>query len=258
MRANGDGEWGSGPRKVLLLHGFSGGPSDLRALGEALASRGFHAFAPELPGHGPAYVGLHRTSDEDWRKAAVNALRRLRGADGQPVGVVGFSLGGALAIQLAAARPQEVGALALLAPALRLSGSSRIYRAVFRWPLTSLLVPTVGKGAPDLVNDGALPLHRDGDRLPTKGARLLDRMIRGARRSLPSVRCPLLVAWGARDRVVPRQAAVEASENAGSRPAPLVVLPRSGHHLALDVDREVLFGRVAEFLDANLPEVSSG
>src|SRR5690606_29077953 len=59
-------QWGSGPRPVLLLHGFSGGPQDLRLLGEALAARGFRAVAPTLPGHGAELRGLGGVREEDW------------------------------------------------------------------------------------------------------------------------------------------------------------------------------------------------
>ena len=37
---------------VLLLHGFTGSPWEVRPLGESLAARGFHVLAPQLPGHG--------------------------------------------------------------------------------------------------------------------------------------------------------------------------------------------------------------
>lgn len=243
----GDLEWGGGSRKVLLLHGFSGGPSDLRYLGETFAARGYHCLAPELPGHGPRWEGLEQTTPADWIRAAEEALARLRGGADTPVQVVGFSLGGALALRLAAARPDAVSSLALLAPALALQGSSRLYRALFRWRLVAALVPSVAKGESDLRNEGALPIHRSGDRLPTRGAALLDGLIRRAEASLPSIRCPAIVLWGAQDRVVPRLAAERAAEEIGSGPAPLVVFSRSGHHLALDVEREGVAEAILRF-----------
>jgi len=229
---------------VLLLHGFSGGPSDLRYLGDRLVEAGFSPLAPALPGHGTDRARLGDLSAADWQRAAREALLALRRQAGRPIHLVGFSLGGALAAWLAAHHPEDVQSLVLLAPALRLSGSSRIYRTVFRFPLLARLVPAVRKGPPD-VSPGSLPVDRGPELLPTVAARLLDEMIRAGRQAIGSVRCPTLVAWGAKDSVVPRAAAEEAARGTGGK---LVVLPNSRHHLALDADRQRLADEVLDFL----------
>jgi len=236
--------WGKGPHDVLLLHGFSGGPSDLRFLGDRLAEAGFSPLAPALPGHGADRPRLGELSAADWQQAAEEALLSLRRRAGRPIHLVGFSLGGALAAHLAANHAEDVQSLVLLAPALRLSGSSRIYREVFRIPLLSRLVPAVRKGPPD-ISPAALPVDRGPELLPTAAARLLDEVIRAGRAAIGGVRCPTLVAWGARDGVVPRAAAEEAARQTGGR---LVVLPNSRHHLALDADRQRLASEMLDFL----------
>lgn len=241
--------WGEGPAEVLLLHGFSGGPSDLRYLGDRLHAAGLSCLAPALPGHGPDAARLGEVRARDWQEAAGERLRALAAARGGPLFVVGYSLGGALASYLAATRPEAVRGLVLLAPALGLTGSSQLYRALFRYPLASRLVSHVKKGPPD-VAPGSLPIDRGPTQLPTRAARFLDRMIRDARGAIDRVRCPSRVYWGAGDRVVPRWAAEEAARRIG---VPLEVLPRSAHHLALGPDRERLaedllafFGGAAE------------
>jgi len=236
--------WGEGPADVLLLHGFSGSPSDLRYLGDRLHAAGYGVRAPALPGHGPDAARLGAVRARDWLAAGSEVLRAMREERDGPVAVVGFSLGGALATALAAAHPEDVDALVLLAPALGLHGSARIYRALFRNPLLSALVPRVRKGPPDASPD-ALPLDRGATHLPTRAARLVDEMIRAAREAVDGVGCPTMVFWGAKDGVVPRAAAEEAARRIG---APLVVFPRSRHHLALDRDRERLADEIVAFL----------
>jgi carboxylesterase len=49
---------GSERRAVLVLHGLTGSPWEVRPLGEALAARGFHVEAPLLPGHAGAPEAL--------------------------------------------------------------------------------------------------------------------------------------------------------------------------------------------------------
>ena len=46
-------EWGEGERSVLLLHGFPEDAASWGNVGEALAEKGYHAFAPYLRGFGP-------------------------------------------------------------------------------------------------------------------------------------------------------------------------------------------------------------
>lgn len=237
--------WGEGPAEVLLLHGFSGVPSDLRYLGDRLHAAGFAVRAPALPGHGPEAARLGEVRARDWQEAGRAVLREMREANDGPIAVVGFSLGGALAAYLAATSPDDVKSLVLLAPALGLTGSSHLYRQLFRYPLASRLVPRVKKGPPN-ISPGSLPLDRGATtHLPTSAAVLVDQMIRDAREVVDGVRSPTLVFWGAGDGVVPRTAAEEAARRIG---APLVVLPNSRHHLGLDPDRERLADELLAFL----------
>lgn len=239
-------ELGQGPDAVLLLHGFAGSPFELRPLAYALAARGFRCKVPLLPGHGPA-GGLSVTTDEDWLRGGEEAFAALRREAVGRIFLVGFSMGGAAAIRIAAARGSELSGLVLMAPALALKGPSALYRSLFRHRLPTMLWRRVEKGPGDLLDRSvAMPSL---PAIPTRAAASLDRMIEAAREALPRVEAPALVLWGARDRVVPRRAAEEAAARLGSGPAPLVVLPNSAHQLALDGDRETVGKLVASFFE---------
>lgn len=107
-----------GAPAVLLIHGAGDTPQTLRYLGEALFSNGFHVEAPLLPGHGRALDAFMHTSADEWMNATRAAYRELIGGRSS-VGVVGLSMGGALAARLAAEAP-GLGALCLIAPYLSL------------------------------------------------------------------------------------------------------------------------------------------
>ncbi len=100
---------------VLLIHGSTGNPSDLRGLTDHLFERGFTVANVLLPGHGVATAGL---PDVKWKacynevKLRYDILERIYGT----VHVVGFSFGGALAMHLAKA--EQPASLVLLAAAL--------------------------------------------------------------------------------------------------------------------------------------------
>jgi len=239
-------ELGRGPDAVLLLHGFSGSPFELRPLAYSLAARGFRCKAPLLPGHGP-FANLAASSDADWLDGAEEAFAALRRETTGRVFVVGFSMGATLAIRLAAAHGPELAGMVLLAPALALKGPSAVFRALFRHRAVSALWTQVDKGPGDLLDRSiSMPVLPP---IATKAAASLDRAIVAAAEALPLVTTPALVLWGARDRVVPRRAAEEAAARIGSGPAPLVVLPYSAHQLALDTDRELVGKLVIAFFD---------
>ena len=82
----------------------------MRPLGDALAARGFPVRGVLLPGHGTTVEDLGRTRWTDWRDAVVGEAERLA-ADTRAVAAVGMTLGGLLALHLAATRPDLVRAL---------------------------------------------------------------------------------------------------------------------------------------------------
>jgi lipase len=105
------------PPQILAVHGLTG--HGLRW--QTLATRHLPEFAivaPDLIGHGRSSWAAPWNID-----ANVGALAGLLDAEADgPVVVVGHSFGGAVALDLAAARPDLVAALVLLDPAVGLDG----------------------------------------------------------------------------------------------------------------------------------------
>ena len=60
-----------GRHGVLLIHGFTGLPAELRLLGAYLNERGFTVLAIRLAGHGTTVEDLSRMEHEDWTPCAT-------------------------------------------------------------------------------------------------------------------------------------------------------------------------------------------
>ncbi|WP_279387780.1 alpha/beta hydrolase [Roseicella frigidaeris] len=88
---------------VVLLHGMTDAPYSLRHVGALYAKRGWVAIAPRLPAHGTVPAALTSVTWEEWQAATRLAVReaRRRLPPGRPLHVVGYSNGGALAVQYA-------------------------------------------------------------------------------------------------------------------------------------------------------------
>lgn len=107
----------SGPVRVLVLHGLTGHGRRWEPLTAHLPE--IAVAAPDLLGHGRSSWAAPWTID-----ANVSALAALLDNEADaPVLVVGHSFGGAIAMHLAAARPDQVAALLLLDPAVGLDGN---------------------------------------------------------------------------------------------------------------------------------------
>lgn len=96
-------------KAVLLVHGMTGAPGEMKFLARRLHRRGFSVSAPLLAGHGVDEAALLRTSWRDWLDSVRRAFEPLR-REHDEVYVAGICVGGALGLALAADEPTVAGA----------------------------------------------------------------------------------------------------------------------------------------------------
>ena len=105
---------GTNGKALLLLHGSGDTPQSLRYLAERLHSAGFTVVAPLLPGHGRSPYAFSKATSSEYHAEVERVHAHLRETF-EWVGLVGLSMGGALAT-FAASRTPRVPLLVLLAP----------------------------------------------------------------------------------------------------------------------------------------------
>jgi carboxylesterase len=99
---------GSLGKAVLLVHGMTGAPGEMKVLAKKLHRRGFSVAAPMLAGHGFDEATLLKTGWRDWLGTTRTAFEQLR-AEHDEVYVAGICVGGALGVALAAEEPRVSG-----------------------------------------------------------------------------------------------------------------------------------------------------
>lgn len=117
---------------VLLLHGLTGMPSEMRPVQKHLLRQGFKVSVPLLPGHGGSHKELLASNWQSWLKGAKAALDELY-LECDKVIVGGLSMGSLLSVALAA-QDKRVSGIVLLSTTLKYDGYS-----IPRGPVWSLL-----------------------------------------------------------------------------------------------------------------------
>jgi len=217
-----------GPAACLLIHGFAGSPAEIRPLIDYLAGEGLTVAAPLLPGHGTSPEDLRRTRFPMWIRAADAELAALRERC-RAVHVIGFSMGGLIALYLAAHHP--VDSVVTLAAPVKLNDWRQILV-----PLGKYLIPYYQSriSNPDI----AAQLKANYERIPTEAIHSMLRLARRVRADLPRITAPVLALQGDQDRWVTPDSAAHIVERVSSRSRRLMLLPGRRHFIALEHGRE--------------------
>ncbi|NNJ09497.1 alpha/beta fold hydrolase [Chloroflexales bacterium ZM16-3] len=250
-----------GPSGCLLIHGFTGGPDEIQGLGEHLASAGHTVLGLRLPGHHGPPDDLASVRWADWLAAVSDGLASLR-ARCATVSLVGFSLGGALA--LLAAADQHVDRLALIATPMYLHGGWPVHtlalgRHVMPWyyPLAKAsfadpeLRAQIMRRAPDAdIDDPQVQSRLRGEvRISIAALDELRMALIHARRALRRVRAPILVMHGRADEVAPLSSPQIILRGVASPRRELVWWDGTGHQLLIHgPHRQAIYRRVETFL----------
>jgi len=232
-------------RGLLVVHGFTGTPFEVRPCGEALNARGFTVVGPRLAGHGGSIGELSSTRWPDWYATVENAFDELR-ARCDAVALCGLSLGGLLTLELARRRREQVAAIAVLSVPLWLprwqTGAIRL-AARLGWTRTRAL-PKVGGS--DIADGEMRRKNPTGRGFPFAALDSLLDCAAHVRAGLDEIDRPAFVAHGHRDHTAPFDCMAEIARRLRG-PVEQLVLPRSRHVVTLDVERAELFRRLGDF-----------
>jgi Esterase/lipase len=249
-----------GPDGVLLIHGLTGTPTEMKFVGKGLARAGFTVYGMQLAGHCGTEEDLLATGWRDWF-ASVEAAYTVLAQRCRRVFVAGLSMGAVLALHLAARRPRQLAGLALYSTTLRYDGWA-IPRLSFLLPLVLRLpfghryrfVESHPYGIKDerlrkrvvanmfAGNSAAAGLSGT----PGLSLRELWGLVAEVKREMPGIRTPALIVHASQDDVTSIWNAAYLRRHLGG-PTQTVLLDDCYHMITVDRQRQEVVERTAGY-----------
>jgi carboxylesterase len=255
-----------GKTGVLLVHGITGSPAEMRPLVRKLTARGFTAVCPRLAGHCSSLSALKQTSWRDWYASLETALFELRERC-DTVFVSGLSMGALLALRLAARHPDLISGVATLSATFFYDGwnvprlrQKFLLPLVIYSPLRFFL--SYHEPSPYGIKDDrirnvidavyqskteSMPEKYGYSEFPGVTIRETFRLIAAVKRDLATVGAPLLIVHSTEDDMASLENARFLAAQVSSSTIETFYVDDTYHVLTLDKRRDDVAARVAEF-----------
>lgn len=221
---------GEGAPALAVLHGWGGNAEMMLPLAGPLHAAGYALLFFDARSHGRSdgdtFASLPRFAED--LEQALDWLQKRPDVDAARVGVIAHSVGAGAALLLAARR-HDLAAVVSLAAFAHPAGIMRRWlesRRIPYWPLGAYILFYIQRVIGRRFDDIA-PCH-----------------------TIRQVRCPVLLAHGTEDRLVPVSEAQEIYANRRNERVQLLLMPGS-HDEYAEIDRHI--ATVIEFLDAAMP-----
>ncbi|MDG2537413.1 alpha/beta fold hydrolase [Dyella jiangningensis] len=248
---------------VLLIHGLTGTPAEMRLVGKGLNRAGFSVYGMQLAGHCGDAKDLLATNWQDWYASVVKAAEQFR-QDVDHLFVAGLSMGAVLALKLAADHPDWVKGVGVYGATFKYDGWATPWYGKFSFLLP--LIDSLGIGRNWMVHEeepyglrderlrqqiSSLMLGGDSAAAglpgnPWPSLAEMYKMAAVVRRDLPKVNAPCLIAHATEDDIASIQNAYLV-ERSVSGPVETLWLEDSYHMITIDRERRVLIDRSAAF-----------
>ncbi len=251
---------------VLLVHGLTGTPTEMKQFGKTIARQGFTVACPELAGHCATIEALTATRWHDWYQSIEVAFDALK-EECEHVFVAGLSMGALIALLLAAKKKHQIAGVILLSTTFFYDGwnvpkfkQKILLPLVLYTPLKYFMQweETSPYGIKDertraLVH--AILENRDhhaADKIgyfKTPATVILEsmRLIKAAKKSLKNVIAPTLIVHSTEDDMASLKNAYYTQANIASKTIETFFVNDTYHVLTLDKRKDDVAKRTAVF-----------
>ena len=232
---------------VVLIHGFLAAPREMEELAEYLGRRGVWVYLPRLRGHGTSPADLATRRYEEWVDSVDEGYAVMSNLC-QRVVVGGFSLGGGLALDLAARLPEVAGVFAVCPPMKLQEVSTKLVQALELWNRLMGMAgyDTAKKEFADIslehpdINYGHVPIASVAE---------LERFMKALGPKLAAIKSPALVVQSRHDPVANPEGSRSLFEKLGTRKKEYLVFDLARHGILLGEEAGQVHEAIGEFID---------
>ena len=238
---------GTNGKAVLLIHGWTSTPYEVRRLGKYLNENGYTVYAPQLKGHGTVPKDLEKVRWTDWVADLEKAYAFLLQKENK-IYLAGTSIGANLAAILAAQKKDIAGIILMAMPyriklevsALLLAKFLKIFKSYNkkRYPPTFGVSTTITR----LISYQTYPIQ---------SALEVQDLIEKSREALPKLSQPCFVIQSAQDHVVQKDSLEIIYQKIGSKIKKKEYVQRAYHTFVSDMKNAHIFNNMLQFLDEN-------
>ncbi|MHB8623073.1 MAG: alpha/beta hydrolase [Sulfuricaulis sp.] len=254
---------------VLLIHGVTGAPTEMKHLVRKLTGHGFSVACPQLAGHCSSLKELKATRWKDWYASVVAGLDFLSEECDQ-IFVAGLSMGALLALKLAADWPERVQGVATLSATFFYDGWNvpqlkrrlllpLVIYSPLRYFLSYREPSPYGIKDERMRNLVALLYSSNSNNMPEKYGyaefpavtiRETMRLIKAVKQDLPRVIVPTLILHSTEDDMASLKNARFLKSRIGSNRIEACFLEDTYHVLTLDRRKDDVANRISEFISS--------
>ncbi len=238
---------GTNGKGIILVHGWTSTPYEVRRLGKYLNEKGFTVFGPLLRGHGTKPENLENITWHEWLEDLSIALNEIKKDCGQ-IYIGGTSIGANLAMLLAAERP-EINGLVLMAAPYRIN-FERILEVFgkillpFKKYNNKYYPPTFGAST-------TITRIISYQKYSIKSALEVLELIRISRKKLSQITQPVFIIQSKHDHIVSRNSLEKIYTGINSKIKKKKYLEKAYHTFISDIKNEHVFENIAEFIEEN-------
>jgi carboxylesterase len=234
---------------VLLIHGFTGTPKEMRWMGDHLNAQGYTCLGIRLAGHATKPEDMIASRWTGWADSVEDGFHLLSGFADR-IFLAGLSMGGILSL-LMSTKLDVAGVIGMSTP-YSMSNDPRNYSPSFI-KLFSRFVPYMPKSkevpGSSWFDKQAYKEHVSYPQNPVRSIAELKLLIREMQAALPLVKKPVLLIHSKDDRYVPPENMERLYDGLVNAPAKQkVYITGSGHVVTRDAARRQVFELAAEFI----------
>lgn len=238
---------GKNGKGVLLIHGWTSTPYEVRRLGKYLNENGYAVHAPQLRGHGTVPKDLEEVKWSDWLEDLDAEYERLK-EKCDKVYVAGTSIGANLAILLARKKSGIAGLVLMAAPyKLKFEKGVLIFAKILskiKRYVKKFYPPTFGVST-------TITRIISYQTYPVSNALETFNLIKESRKNLETISAPCFIIQSASDHIAAKDSLEKIYSRIGSKVKKKKYVQRAYHTFISDIKNENVFQDILKFLDEN-------